>query len=290
MMQEVIEKLTLAVANEMGMDPDRVNVMDVTKDNGVRLTGISVRGGNIGAVCYVNGYVEELEAGAMPYDVAAREICQSLKVPEGVREHANAIQGMSKEQFLDGIEIRLLNAELNKEIREKCPCFDYIDLIGVFHHRIDSRMSFRITNEMAARFDVSLEELKAAGIKNTEKGKKVATMAEMMAWLMPGGGEPTEEEKGVPLWVFTNDSACYGASIMLLPDPFEELAEKLGSDLYILPSSKHEVLVLPKDAGNDMGLSELVRGVNGSVVAGEDFLSNTVYQYTRGSGVIDVAA
>ena len=145
-----------------------------------------------------------------------------------------------------------------------------------------------MTYALAEMIGVTLEELKAAGMRNTEKDKKVMPLAQMMNSLAPGNDDAFEG--GVPLWVFTNREAYFGASIMLIADPFEELSQKLETDLFILPSSKHEVLVLPKEQGDEAGLSGMVREINGSVVSGEDFLSDTIYQYTRGSGVIDIVA
>lgn len=285
MRQETMEKLTQAVADRLGVGIDRLKVTEVVKDNGIRLTGITLTG----TMCYVNGFEEDLESGEITMEEAAMQIAKGLNyIPDEVREQAEQLKDMDKDTFLDGIRIRLLNAARNEDAKAQYPYFDFMDLIGVFHYKMGETASVRVTYALAEMIGVTLEELKAAGMRNTEKDKKVMPLAQMMNSLAPGNDDAFEG--GVPLWVFTNREAYFGASIMLIADPFEELSQKLETDLFILPSSKHEVLVLPKEQGDEAGLSGMVREINGSVVSGEDFLSDTIYQYTRGSGVIDIVA
>ena len=289
MRQETMEKLTQAVADRLGVDVDRLKVTEVVKDNGIRLTGITMTGRNVGAMCYVNGFEEDLENGEITMEEAAMQIAKGLNyIPDEVKEQAEQLKNMDKDTFLDGIRVRLLNAARNEDAKAQYPYFDFMDLIGVFHYKMGETASVRVTYALAEMIGVTLEELKAAGMRNTEKDKKVMPLAQMMNSLAPGNDDAFEG--GVPLWVFTNREAYFGASIMLIADPFEELSQKLETDLFILPSSKHEVLVLPKEQGDEAGLSGMVREINGSVVSGEDFLSDTIYQYTRGSGVIDIVA
>lgn len=289
MRQETMEKLTQAVADRLGVDVDRLKVTEVVKDNGIRLTGITMTCRNVGAMCYVNGFEEDLENGEITMEEAAMQIAKGLNyIPDEVREQAEQLKNMDKDTFLDGIRVRLLNAARNEDAKAQYPYFDFMDLIGVFHYKMGETASVRVTYALAEMIGVTLEELKAAGMRNTEKDKKVMPLAQMMNSLAPGNDDAFEG--GVPLWVFTNREAYFGASIMLIADPFEELSQKLETDLFILPSSKHEVLVLPKEQGDEAGLSGMVREINDSVVSGEDFLSDTIYQYTRGSGVIDVVA
>ena len=63
---------------------------------------------------------------------------------------------------------------------------------------------------------------------------------------------------------------------------WKKVAELLGTNFYVLPSSIHELLILP-DNGS-MQLSELeamVREVNATQVAPEDRLSDKVQYYDR---------
>ena len=79
-----------------------------------------------------------------------------------------------------------------------------------------------------------------------------------------------------------------GAGTILYDGVLKRFAEKAGCDIYILPSSLHEVLLVPgtmKISVDD--LKEMVKDVNRTVVSAEDFLSDNVYVYRRIFGFIE---
>ena len=62
----------------------------------------------------------------------------------------------------------------------------------------------------------------------------------------------------------------------------EEIGQKTGSDFFILPSSIHEVLLLPDTGREDSkGLKKVISEVNRTQVAPEEVLSDTLYRYDR---------
>ena len=90
------------------------------------------------------------------------------------------------------------------------------------------------------------------------------------------------EDDGTPLFVLTNEKMYLGAVTMFYPDLMDLIADKLDSDLYIIPSSIHECLILPEQediCGDD--LKKLVRTVNDTEVADDEILSYNIYKYSR---------
>lgn len=88
------------------------------------------------------------------------------------------------------------------------------------------------------------------------------------------------------MYICTNDIKAYGAAVMLYDSLLEDFAETIGSDFYILPSSRHEVIFVPfcgECAAEE--LQELVRYVNGEIVHKEDYLSDSVYFYSQAEGI-----
>ena len=83
------------------------------------------------------------------------------------------------------------------------------------------------------------------------------------------------------LYIFTNKELIYGASSMMFPRNFEALADKVGTDLYILPSSIDEVLAITVDIGKADDVMDLVRNVNLSCLPIEKQLSDDVFVYDR---------
>ena len=94
-----------------------------------------------------------------------------------------------------------------------------------------------------------------------------------------------------PFKVLTNREGCRGASNFFLSDKKRsEWAEELGGDYYMIPSSIHEVLLLPAEGFNPKDLVAMVNDVNGSVVADEDRLSCHVFKYSAKDHELTVAA
>ena len=73
---------------------------------------------------------------------------------------------------------------------------------------------------------------------------------------------------------------------MLYTRLLKKLADSLATDLYILPSSVHELIITPGDGENETFLKQLVREVNELEVSREEVLSDSVYRYLRKEGKI----
>ena len=74
------------------------------------------------------------------------------------------------------------------------------------------------------------------------------------------------------MFVLTNDTKVNGAAAILNDDTRQEIADKVG-DFYVLPSSVHETLIIPKDAGMELrDLEQMVQEVNQTQVAPEERL------------------
>ena len=90
-----------------------------------------------------------------------------------------------------------------------------------------------------------------------------------------------DKDKG-PMYVLTNDTGYYGASCMVYHDVLDEFAEHIGKNLYILPVSINEVVLIPADSNADCSsLLETVKTINRAEVLKEDFLSDNLYYYSR---------
>ena len=93
------------------------------------------------------------------------------------------------------------------------------------------------------------------------------------------GFEKPEPETEIPLYVLTNEHRCEGAAMILSDSICQEIASWMG-DFYVLPSSIHETILIPKEISSDYrGLSSMVQEVNESAVEPGDRLSDHVYEY-----------
>ena len=99
---------------------------------------------------------------------------------------------------------------------------------------------------------------------------------------------PLAPEEVGGMYVLTNSTGSLGAAALFYPDVKEKAAELLGSDYYILPSSTHEVILVPDTAGiNPKELCEMVKQANRTVVDEKDILSDNVYHYSRDERRLD---
>jgi hypothetical protein len=104
-------------------------------------------------------------------------------------------------------------------------------------------------------------------------------MAEMMGITME---EAMEIQKENPMIVASNQAKMHGAIAMKAGDKIAEIAERYGTDLAILPSSIHEILLLPVKENMDFReLDAMVQSVNANEVAPEEILGNHAYRYNR---------
>lgn len=94
--------------------------------------------------------------------------------------------------------------------------------------------------------------------------------------------EPLPPEDVSNMYVLSNTGGMLGSAVLFYPDTREHVAEVLGEGYCVLPSSQHEVLIIPDSAGIDRGeLAEMVKQANESVVEAKDVLSDNIFHYDR---------
>ncbi len=102
--------------------------------------------------------------------------------------------------------------------------------------------------------------------------------------------EPLPPEDVSNMYVLSNTGGMLGSAVLFYPDTREHVAEVLGEGYCVLPSSQHEVLIIPDSAGIDRGeLAEMVRQANQSVVEPKDVLTDTVFHYDRDEKKFELA-
>lgn len=93
----------------------------------------------------------------------------------------------------------------------------------------------------------------------------------------------------LPIYVISNEQNINGAVSMLYGDNIHELAERTGSDLYIMPLSVHEVMAVQTEGVAPKELAELVEKNNMSRIRLSERLSNQVYRYDKEQRILSLA-
>ena len=99
---------------------------------------------------------------------------------------------------------------------------------------------------------------------------------------VPGGGEECPK-----LYVLTNNRGLQGACCMIYDNVLMRFSEEVGSDVIILPSSVHEVILVPRsDDFSCSELNDMIVSVNTTELKSEDVLSDHAYIYLRTDNTI----
>lgn len=207
------------------------------------------------------------------------------------------------ENSKDKIIWQIINADQNKELLAECPHRKINDLAVIYRVIVEENengvFSSIINNNAAKVIGISEQELFEFASENTQRmyPVEVQDMNEMMRELFAADGMPEEVidsmlEEMQPnsgMFVITNSRRVNGAVSMLYVDKLDELAEKLGEDLYIIPSSIHEVLAIPVSMMEPEMLKDMVYTINMNQVALEDRLSNQVYFFDKNAKTLTPA-
>ena len=193
------------------------------------------------------------------------------------------------------VVFQLINTEQNRSFLEQVPHREFQDLSIIYKLVInadaESIQSIKVTNSLAERFGMNEEQPFKYAAENTRRilPPRIRNMNDVMKEMFLSDGMPEEIAemmiREVPpeqtLWIISNNRGIDGAVSMLYENELHELAENLESDLYILPSSVHEVLAVSTELTEPEELAQMVAEVNMQEVALEERLSNQVYHYDK---------
>lgn len=184
----------------------------------------------------------------------------------------------------------MVNAEKNAGRLEKAPHMKFLDLAAVYRVVVGNGSgSIMVSRSLCDKFAITEDELDAAARRNTEKaGFSVRPLWEILSEVGELMGLPEDPTK-TDIWVITNATGINGAAAMLYSDCLHSLAEQIGDDLYILPSSIHELLAVPAKGMDLYALRDKVCLINANEVAADEVLSNNVYWYSRRDGTLSIA-
>lgn len=185
--------------------------------------------------------------------------------------------------------IRLINAEKNTCLLKDVPHKPFLDLaiIPALHFYSDKGViaGSVIHNSHIDNWGISPEEIISMAIDNSPKilPGRIRTLPDILNE-MAGEIIVDDDEKNM-LHVLTNEVSHQGASALIYPDLVAGFAKKMERDLFVLPSSIHEVMLLPDDGEGDINsLSHLVKEINRDQVCDIDILSDHAYIYKYKTG------
>lgn len=291
-----------AVENLLGY-PYIVSVQTVEKTN-VTLTGLCIREAtcNIAPTIYLEEYYEAYNAG-LSVERIAEEIIRVYR-QNRPSEDFNTNTFSNFANVKERIAYKIINRKMNESLLEKVPYVPFLDLAIVFYVVLEKKQGCNATvlihNNHMEMWKTNTKELFDLATVNTRKifAPEVKTMDEVMREILKektfgealeevtdreldeifGLAEPMEK---CPMYVLSNVQKLNGACAILYDDVLKNIAKRIGSDLWILPSSVHETLLIPHEAGQSFEeLKQMVQEVNATTLETCDILSDHPYFYS----------
>ena len=165
----------------------------------------------------------------------------------------------------DNAYIKMINSVMEDHANYRIP---YLDMIAEFRVRVDNIRTFAVTRGMFDKLGLEEDIFLAKAKLNMIRDVKIMTIEESI-------GIPCGDDTG--LLVITNKYGYCGAGVITIPDIFRSISNE---DMYILPSSIHEVLALPDNGNSGVAfLQEMVSEINQGVVEKDERLTDSVYKY-----------
>lgn len=274
-----------------------LSVIEVTRMNDSRKEAILAdhKGGGLSPVFYLDRLYAEYRKTDDPY--AGAEWC--IAEFAGVKPVKDTSLLMDWDYIRPRVGIRLVGMDRNREYLKDKVYTEMLDLAVLFmivlKQEREEAATVPVTKELMKKCGFSREELYDAAGKNLqEEYFSVRSMKEIFHDLSEELNEEIYADESIldkNLYVATNEHRVFGARVMCRKDVLGAFAEGTGRNLYIIPSSVHELILLKDEGGMDVDyMKETVRGVNGSadIMKEEDILSDSVYYYDRDLGEIRI--
>lgn len=271
-----------------------LKVLSVNRVNRM-MDGINLIGGKENRLISPTIYINDM------YDYY--KTCNDLKeaIQAGAERMVNAFRECPEVSRVDiadakdNIVFQLVNTEQNRELLAGVPHREFQDLSIIYRWamKVDTAgiQSAVVKNELAEQLGLTEVQLFKLASENTRRifPPCVKSMNEILREMFMKDGMPQEIAEMMVgempedqmMWVISNDRGINGAISMLYEDKLHALATELESDLYILPSSVHEVIAVSASMGDPNELAQMVAEINMDQVILEERLSNQVYHYDK---------
>lgn len=281
-------------------DQYTVRINDVRKNNGVVLSGLTMmeNDSNISPTIYLNHYYEDYEDGRTTLTNVVNDVMDHYNRNK-VNRSVDMRQFLNYESVKKGIVYKLVNTAKNKELLEDVPHVEFLDLSVVFQYLIQNEhfgtASILIHNAHLKLWDVSVEDLYQVADANTQRlqGYELRSMIDAIRDLleMDAIGEAADIEymeehaDNLPMYVLSNKNRVGGASCILYDGLLADFATAIGGSFYVIPSSIHEVLLLPADNKDEQEeIKAMIKEINDTQVRTEEILSDSLYFFDKEEG------
>ena len=285
---------------ERGVDVTvAVNTVNKLNDSYEAMT-VTPEGSNVGVNVNIDRFYDAVQDGA-DYDEVVYNAVRTVEKGIAQRPEVDVSALTDYEQMKDKLAMEVVSTDSNAELLSRVPHKEIEDMSIVYRFVLESnedgRASILVTDQLLESMGVSPEQLHADALRTAPELKPVVIkgMSEVMAEMMGMSAEdlammgmptdPADEQ----MYVATVPDKIHGAGVIAYQNFMDQAAERAGGDFFILPSSIHELLIVPDNGQMSLkDLEAMVREVNATQVAPEDKLTDNVYHYDAQAKVFEL--
>ena len=261
-----------------------VGLRDIHKNNGVVLTGIEIKSeeSRIAPVIYLEDFYKQYQEG----DEIEEIVNEVLRIYSQHRMPGMDVTSFTDFEWAkDRIFYKLVNTKSNEEMLKCVPSSQIMDLSMVYAVNMgnmeDCQATVLIRNEHLEMWGKTEAEIRKLALENTPKMNQYEFMS--MADIMRAMNGMEIPDDGM-MYVLSNKSRINGASAIMYDGVLDKIEDKIGA-FFIIPSSIHEVIVVPQDKTKAEELKPMIGEVNDTEVQNQEILSYQLYQYDHENGL-----
>lgn len=283
-------------------DEYSVDISENCKMNGVKKWAVTIhKDSNIAPTIYLEAFYKNFCSGEA-FEAVINSIIMMYK-ESAPSEDVDMSDFMKFELIKDKICFKLCNTEKNTEILDKIPSVPFHDLSIVFYVLVNNELfgsgQILVRNEHMKLWDISVAEIMNCARKNTPEllDIKFSNIIDIMNNILERNESiDSRDEFDISkiskeecfMWVLSNKDGFNGAASILYPNAMDNIYEVIGKSFFIIPSSIHELIVIPDKDGceGDMSwnfrcnqLLDMIHQVNENEVPEADILSDNLYYY-----------
>lgn len=291
--QDFIEGIKNQISNRL-TDGQKVFIHPVTKNNGIIYDGLFIMDPilNVSPTIYLNPYYHRYLNGASLDDIY-EDILNTYRANLPKQDFdVSVFTDYSKAK--QRIVTKLINRKRNEALLREVPFIPYLDLAIVFvctvSDFLEEYATILIHNQHLQLWGITKEELYRTAMSNTPRllPYQLEDMKTLLNSLTP---QHFPWFDGLEMYILTNHLKIHGASCMIYPGLLAALSTQLDSDLILIPSSIHEILILPekntRDDYSPEDFAEMIAEVNETQLTDDEILGDHAYLYKRDSDSIE---
>ncbi|MGN0299510.1 MAG: DUF5688 family protein [Lachnospiraceae bacterium] len=285
-----LSEITSTIQSKLSPN-EQVSLQQISKNNGVVLDAICIYSKNVccfSPLIYMDDWYHQYCMGNSIEEIAEKILKLSK---QNFPLSLSSVQSlMSLPAMRSHLILKLINAKQNVDLLKIVPHQPFLDLVLVCSILIETCQhhfaTILVTQNHLDTWKISAEELFSIATENvlTQYPPVLRPLTEAMEELSAEHSLllPHTDQPAPPMYILSNSILYFGAAALTCGNEIQTLADNLEQDLYLLPSSIHEWIVLPATPEFDWNmLTNLVQEVNSVELDPTEYLSNHAYYYSR---------